>query len=347
MSSTEIALRDAAAPALAVTERDIVDGWVSVVRDVGELADYIAQTDFVPKALRGKPAAIAACILTGREMGIGPMASLKSIHMVQGVPSLSAEYKRARAMAGGHEIVYEETNTSRCVVRGRRKGSDAWHTVTWTIDDAKRAKLAGKDVWQQHPRRLLQARATGELCDLLFPDTSLGLATTEVLEDDGPDAGVIAMVAAGAAAETEAPKAKTAQRASRRRQAAERPTPAAPAAASASTAAPASETTAPAADQPPLPGEDEPPPDDSRHRKLVGIVQQHFKRLGFGGDERDQRLAITATIAGTPPIESTNDLGDEKLSAVADTLARVRDRDRLIALLAESSQDADGEVADA
>ena len=41
---------------------------------------------------------------------------------------------------------------------------------------ATRAKLSGKDIWRQYPQRMLQARATSELCDLLFPDASLGLA---------------------------------------------------------------------------------------------------------------------------------------------------------------------------
>lgn len=330
--------------AVAVTERDVVDGWIFVLGDVASLADRIAQTEFVPKALRGKPAAIAACMLTGREIGIGPMQSMKVIHMVQGSPSLSAEFKRARALERGHEIVFEETTTTRCTVRGRRRGEDSWVTVSWTIDDAKRAGLLGKDVWRAHPRRMLEARASSELCDLKFPDCSWGLPTTEVLEDGGMvlEDGTITDVADAKA--IEAPKPATAQRASRR-QKPERPTAAAPAAASEPTTAPATAATAPAADLPPLPGEDE-QPDDSRHRKLVGIVRQHFKRIGFKEEERDQRLAVTATIAGTPPIESTSDLPDDRLSAVADTLARCRDRERLITLLAAGEQDAEGEAGD-
>ena len=181
---TELAVRDAYQPdriiqrSGGVYERDIIDGWVQVMSDVAKLADYISETDFVPKSLRNKPAAIAACILTGRELGIGPMQSLKSIYMVQGVPSLSAEYKRARALAAGHEISIDETNSTRCIIRGRRAGTDRWVTITWNLDMAKRAKLSGKDTWQAYPQRMLQARASGELCDLLFPDASLGLATT-------------------------------------------------------------------------------------------------------------------------------------------------------------------------
>lgn len=263
MTSTEIAVRQ---PAALVTERDIVDGWVDVVKDVARLADHIAETDFVPKALRNKPAAIAACILTGRELGIGPMASLKSIHMVQGVPSLSAEYKRARALAAGHQIVIDESTATRCVVRGRRAGSEAWLTITWTMDMAKRAKIASKDVWQQYPQRMLQARATSELCDLMSPDASLGLPTTEELEDGGALAidGVV-VVSEEAATEAARPAARTAQRRQRAEQKLD-PTPASGAASAATSEAtppdaPA-QTARPARTNdglPPLPGEDEDP----------------------------------------------------------------------------------------
>jgi hypothetical protein len=248
----------------AITERDVVDGWVQVVTKVAKLADMIADTDFVPKALRNKPAAITACMLTGREIGVGPMLSMKVIHMVNGTPSLAAEYKRARAFDRGHEIVYEETSITRCVVRGRRRGERTWATVTWTIEDAKRAKLAAKDVWQQNPRRMLEARATGELCDLKFPDCSWGLATTEALQDG--DTGEHGDAPAGQPA-IEAPAAAPAQRTARRRTAADKPaepgpTAAAPAGATAPTAGPATGQSAPSG-LPPLPGEDEPDPTPS------------------------------------------------------------------------------------
>src|SRR5580704_16266015 len=359
----------------AITERDVVDGWVEVVTKVAKLADMIADTDFVPKALRNKPAAITACMLTGREIGVGPMLSMKVIHMVNGTPSLAAEYKRARAFDRGHEIVYEETSITRCVVRGRRRGERTWATVTWTIEDAKRAKLAAKDVWQQNPRRTLEARATGELCDLKFPDCSWGLATTEALQDG--DTGEHGDAPAGQPA-LEAPAAAPAQRTARRRTAADKPaepvpTAAAPAAASAPTVGPATGQSAPSG-LPPLPGEDEPDPTGSRGESSsagrdrrpqetspsspsspdgsaagrassgqVGIIHQHFKRLGFGDDERADRLVATAVIAGIEgDLASSSDLSPDQAKAVIDTLARCKDRGRLIALLATQDRPADG-----
>lgn len=352
MTTTEIAVRENGHAPLA--ERDIVDGWVEVVTKVAKLADMIADTDFVPKALRNKPAAIAACILTGREIGVGPMLSLKVIHLVNGVPSLAAEYKRARALERGHEIVYEETSITRCVVRGRRRGEDTWATVTWTMDDARRAKLQNKDVWQQNPRRMLEARATGELCDLKFPDCSWGLATTEALQDgdvaEFADSGTPA--AGQPAADAPAPGPRQARR---------RTAPAAGDDAKPETAAkPAPRRSAPPPPQdtglPPLPGEEEDPgpaaqPGEagaagpgttSKHQHLVGIVRAHFKRLGFEDHERDQRLATTAVIAGVPAdLATTTDLTEEQLSAVADTLARCRDRERLIVLLTKRDKPRD------
>lgn len=414
MTSAEVAIRQPA----GVAERDVVDGWIGVAKDVSRLADYIAETEFVPKSLRNKPAAIAACILTGRELGIGPMASLKSIHMVQGVPSLSAEYKRARALAAGHQIVIDETTATRCVARGRRASTENWLVITWTMDHARKARLDGKDVWKQYPQRMLQARATGELCDLLFPDATLGLPTTEELEDGGGFAVVSdeAVQAAPASAAIEPPK-PAAARTTRRRA-----TPAAavpdgkPASGPAAAAEPSPAQAA--AGLPPLPGEDEPDdsdaavqavtdlfdelaahadhqlkqvgrcvycvpcnarlyqgrlpsakdreelrayarqraaenassqvakqeeqpsaPGDERHRKLAGIVHQHFKRLGFADTDRAERLWAAGKLAAVKDVESLSDLDPDELSTIADALARCKDRKRLEELLAAAGQD--------
>ena len=67
----------------------------------------------------------------------------------------------------------------------------------------------------------------------------------------------------------------------------------------------------------------------------VGIIARHFKRLGFEDEERDQRLAATAIIAGIGgELASTKDLTQDQAHMVSDTLARCKDRDALIALLA-------------
>ena len=161
------------------------DGWAVVLPAVGDLATKIAQTEFVPDTLRGKPAAIAAAILYGRELGLEPMTSLRSINVIKGKPALSAEAMRAMVLAAGHHIAFEEMTASRCVIVGRRKGTEETTRVTFTMDDARKMGVGGGQQYSKMPRQMLAARATAELCRLIFADAIGGLMVdVEVTDDD-------------------------------------------------------------------------------------------------------------------------------------------------------------------
>jgi len=151
--------------------------------DPAEIAQRIGGTDFVPKALRNNPAAITAALLYGAEVGLGPMQSLAKIHVLDGRPSMAAEAQRALILGAGHELVVEESTNTRCTIAGRRRDSDALSRVTWTLDDAKRAKIAGRPAWQAYPRAMLLARASAELARAIFADVIGGIAATEEVDD--------------------------------------------------------------------------------------------------------------------------------------------------------------------
>jgi hypothetical protein len=168
-----------------VALRADTDSWADMLPAVGDLAGKISTTNFVPKGLRGKPAEIAACILTGREVGIGPMESLSKIHVIDGRPAMSAELMRSLVMRDGHEITYPTLTDDKVTAKGKRAGSDTWTEVTWTMKDAQRIGVSGRDTWKKYPRQMLSARATSELCRLLFPDALGGISyTPEELGDD-------------------------------------------------------------------------------------------------------------------------------------------------------------------
>lgn len=152
--------------------------WVDTLPAIGDLAVKISETSFVPKHFQHRPAEIAAAILTGQEIGLGPMQSLSGIAMINGKPTLSATSMRALILAHGHEVWTDELTDTRVVLCGRRKGSEHVSRVQWTMDDAKRAGLAGNDTYRKYPRAMLLARATGELARLLFADVVAGIAYT-------------------------------------------------------------------------------------------------------------------------------------------------------------------------
>lgn len=153
-----------------------------------KLAEKIAGTEFVPAALRGKPEAVLACILAGHEAGISPLQALSKIHIIEGRPAMSSELMRALVLQHGHELVYDEVSTTSVTASGRRRGSERWTKTTWTMDDAKRGGLDQKQNWRRWPRAMLTARATAELCRMVFPDVLAGISYTieELSDGDGP-----------------------------------------------------------------------------------------------------------------------------------------------------------------
>ena len=140
-----------------------------------EQAKLLSQSGIVPKAFRGKPADVLAAILWGSELGLGAMASMSFIDVIDGNPTLNTEGRVALVRKAGHSIVIKATATE-ATVTGKRRDSGDEQTVTWTMDMAKRAGLAGKQVWKSYPEAMLTSRALSQLCRNLFADVTGGLS---------------------------------------------------------------------------------------------------------------------------------------------------------------------------
>lgn len=151
---------------------------IELYESTWKLANRVHQTPFVPRAMQGKPEHVLACVLYGQELGLGPMQALNSIHVIEGRAAASPELMRALVAKAGHRIDVLENSNDVCVMKGIRHDTGAEATVRWTLDDAKNANLTGKDNWRKYPRAMLTARATSELCRLLFPDVIAGLSYT-------------------------------------------------------------------------------------------------------------------------------------------------------------------------
>jgi hypothetical protein len=174
---TEIATRDEQ-QAVATTQQarpttELME-WVESARQAHLVAQSLAKTQFAG-AYRGKPDEIVAAILTGQELGLQPMTSLKSIDVIQGQPALRAHAMRAIVQRQGHEVEIVESNDTYCKMRGRRKGAEAWQYVEWDIPRARLLGLLGKDQWKKQPKTMLIARATGEVCRLIASDALHGM----------------------------------------------------------------------------------------------------------------------------------------------------------------------------
>ncbi|MCP9997942.1 hypothetical protein LUX34_23820 [Streptomyces werraensis] len=149
--------------------------WAQEADLAYQMAQKLAVTSFVPQSLRNKPEDITAAILAGAELGLPPMATLKSIDVIGGTPALRAHAMRAVVQKQGHEIELVESTPEKCVMRGRRKGSDNWQTVEWTTARAEKLGLLNKPEWKKQPQTMLVARCTGELSRLIASDALHGM----------------------------------------------------------------------------------------------------------------------------------------------------------------------------
>jgi hypothetical protein len=180
---TELAIRDEVESGLVL--------WAQEARAAASIAVSLAKTAFVPASLRGRDddttaAQITAAILAGREVGLQPMAALRSIDIIQGTPAMRAVAIRALVQAAGHDVWVDSVTDDKAVVKGKRAGSDHEQASTWTMTRARNLNLASKDNWKKQPQAMLVARATSEVCRLIASDVLLGMpySIEELLDQD-------------------------------------------------------------------------------------------------------------------------------------------------------------------
>jgi len=340
------------APQLPVPAMDDIDSWTRIVVQVVRLAEEICNTPFVPDGLRGSAPAVSAAILSGREMGLGPMTSLANIDVIKGKPTQKPLLMRAMVQARGHKWVDVDVSDVRAVVKGCRKGETEWTEVIFTADQAKRG---GIDLGK-FPADKLYARASSRLAKRKFADVIMGMAysSDEAEDDDSPD---VDTATGEVTAAIEAPRPRTAQRKQRTQTSPPAQAATAPVAASAPPAAAGG-------DLPPLPGEEEPGRDAhgtatrGKGGQLTALWTVLSREFGFASTDADKAQARTVCeyiINRELEGGTTGDLSYNEARTVLDTLAHwqhqaakegTHPRDYMIALMVAQDdpreQDGDG-----
>ena len=152
-------------------------------------AKEISQTDFAPKDMRNKPGAVLAAWQKGQEVGLGPMAALQSICIINGRPSIhSAGYW---SIIVNHPLCEEfselaphealEKGYGECTIR--RRGLKQPVTRRFTMEEAKKAELINKDNWKHYPGDMLMHRARHRAGDAAIPEAAQGLLPATTAED--------------------------------------------------------------------------------------------------------------------------------------------------------------------
>ena len=152
-----------------------------------QFADMLSKSNMVPKDYQGNPANCIIAMQWGMEIGLQPLQAMQNIAVINGRPAIWGDAMLAIVRGSGLlERITEDPTDAGCTCTVKRKGEPEV-VRTFTLEDAKRAGLAGKQgPWQQHPKRMMQMRARAFALRDVFPDVLRGLPVAEEVMDAPP-----------------------------------------------------------------------------------------------------------------------------------------------------------------
>ena len=119
-----------------------------------------------------------AKILFGQELGLGAAASLSQVFIVEGKPALSATLIGAQIKKSGrYDYRIKHSDDNGCVIDFFERG-ELLGDASFSMDDARRAGLAGKDNWKKYPKDMCRSRALTQGARAYCPDVFGGAVYT-------------------------------------------------------------------------------------------------------------------------------------------------------------------------
>lgn len=123
-----------------------------------------------------------ALMLIAQAEGMHPAIAARDYHVIQGRPALKTDAMLARFQAAGGKVNWE-TYTDDQVTGQFSHPQGGSISITWTMDQARKIGLAGKDNWRNYPRAMLRARCISEGIRTVYPGCVVGTYSVEEVQD--------------------------------------------------------------------------------------------------------------------------------------------------------------------
>jgi len=126
-------------------------------------------------------------IMLARSEGLNYMAAFRRYDIIQGRPAMKSATLYATFLQNGGKVKWEEQTNTRCAGLFSAPGMVEPVLIEFTLDDAKKAGLAGKDVWQKYASDMLFARCVTRGVRRTMAGIAEGIITTEEALDLKPE----------------------------------------------------------------------------------------------------------------------------------------------------------------
>lgn len=160
--------------------------------DAWTLANVYYKSGMAPSSFKNVQQVMVA-LLAGSELGLPVTTSLRWIMSFGGMPVLYGNGPLGVAMRTGlvewFDSGYEGepgTDSRMAWFEIKRKGVEKSVRRTFSLADARKAGLLGKDIWKKYDERMLFHRSKGYAINDLFPDAVGGLGILELMDDPEP-----------------------------------------------------------------------------------------------------------------------------------------------------------------
>ena len=147
--------------------------------EIKEMASVASKSGLFPGA-KNQDTACALMLLAQAE-GIHPMSAMRRYHVIEGQPSMRADAMLASHYAAGGTVQWLVSSDTECRAVFTSPASKL--EVGWTLADAQRAGVAGKQNWAKYPRQMLRARCISEGVRATSPGVVVGIYTPEEVAD--------------------------------------------------------------------------------------------------------------------------------------------------------------------
>lgn len=147
--------------------------------EMTQMAEAIAQSGLF--GMKSWQQALALMLVAQSE-GQHPATVTQDYDIIQGKAARKTHSVLARFQQMGGSVEWHElTDTVADATFSHPKGGKL--RISWTIDQAKRANLTGKDNWKNYPRAMLRARVIAEGVRAIYPAAIGGMMVSEEAQD--------------------------------------------------------------------------------------------------------------------------------------------------------------------
>jgi hypothetical protein len=149
------------------------------ISDVEKMAQYIVKSNLF--GIKDEAQAVSLMLVAQAE-GMHPMLAARDYHIIQGRHTLKADAMLARFQQSGGVVKWMDYNDDEVMAVFSHPQSPEPIEISWNMERAKQAGIAGKDNWKKYPRQMLKARVVSDGVRLCFPGVAVGVYTPEEVE---------------------------------------------------------------------------------------------------------------------------------------------------------------------